>query len=133
MISFLLVFQDWGLLILRFILGLTLIVHGLPKIKNLKKTAKDFAGMGFKPGKFWGSLVTFLEVFGGIGLMLGLLTQIISVLIIFQFLVIILKLKSGSGFKDIELDLLILGAVLITATFGGGIYSLDSLLNLYLY
>ncbi|MEX2436724.1 MAG: DoxX family protein [Candidatus Paceibacterota bacterium] len=133
MINFLLVFSDWAILALRIILGLVLIFHGYPKIKNLKKNAKDFNKMGFKPGMFWGSLVAILEVVGGVALIAGFLTQTLAIIFIVQFIVIMLTIKRNAGFKGIEIDLLIVGGLLVLVTIGGGVYSLDNFLGLLLY
>ncbi|MEX0690176.1 MAG: DoxX family protein [Candidatus Paceibacterota bacterium] len=133
MINFLLVFSDWAILALRIILGLVLIFHGYPKIKNLKKNAKDFNKMGFKPGMFWGSLVAILEVVGGVALIAGFLTQTLAIIFIVQFIVIMLTIKRNAGFKGVEMDLLIVGGLLVLVTIGGGVYSLDNFLGLLLY
>jgi len=134
MVQFLWVFSDWGLLVLRVVLGLILIIHGWPKIKDLKKTAQDFAAMGFKPGLWWGSAVALLEFLGGFFLAFGLLTQLVAGLVVIQFLVILLKLKRGMPFAGgFEFDLLILASALALLVLGGGLISLDQILGLYLY
>lgn len=134
MIQPFLVFSDWGILILRVVLGLILLVHGWPKIKNLKATGEGFQAMGFKPAIFWGVVVAVIEFFGGLALILGLLTQIIALLVAVQFLVAILKVKAKRGLVNgYEFDLLILAAALALAALGGGVFSADSFLGLILY
>ncbi|MCP6720165.1 MAG: DoxX family protein [Patescibacteria group bacterium] len=134
MIQPLLVFSDWGIFILRVVLGLIMVAYGLPKIKNLKRTAKSFAGMGFKPGKFWGTTVAILEFIGGIGLIIGFLTQLIALLIAIEFIVIILKLKQGQKFAGgYDFDLLIVAAALLITTLGSGALSLEGSLGIFLY
>lgn len=133
MINFLFVFNNWALLLLRVVLGVILVYHGWPKIKDLAKTGKDFAGMGFKPGKFWGTLVAVLEFVGGIFIIAGLFTQIVSFLLAVQFFIIIITIKRSAGFTDIELDLLLLATTILTATTGAGPYSIDHYFNLFLY
>lgn len=133
MINFLFVFNNWALLLLRVVLGIILIYHGTPKIKDLVKTGKDFAGMGFKPGSFWGTLVAILEFVGGIFIIAGVFTQLISLLLAIQFLVILVTIKRSSGFGDIEFDLLLLATSILVATLGAGPYSIDHYFNLFLY
>ena len=134
MIQPLLIFSDWGILILRVVLGVVLIVHGWPKVKNLHGTGEAFQGMGFKPGVFWATVAAALEFLGGLMLVLGLFTQIIALLVAIQFLVIILKLKLKPGaFAGYEFDLLILGAALLLLTIGGGAVSLDTLIGILIY
>lgn len=133
MINFFFVFNNWALLLLRVVLGVILVYHGLPKIKDLAKTGKDFAGMGFKPGKFWGTLVALLEFIGGIFIIAGLLTQLVSVLLAIQFLIILITIKRSAKFTDIEFDLLLFATSVLVATLGAGPYSIDYYFNLFLY
>ncbi len=113
-----------------------MVVHGLPKIKNLKGAAAGFEKMGFKPGNFWAVIAIFVELVGGLGLILGFLTQFFALLIALQFAVILIKfkLRPGSCLADgYEFDLLIFAAALALATLGSGALSLDSYLGLIIY
>ena len=135
MIQLFFVFSDWAILLLRLVLGLIFIAHGWPKIKNLKTTQANFDGMGFKPGKFWGSLVALAEFFGGILMILGLFTQVAAFILALEFIVIMIwklkiKQKLVGGY---ELDLILLAALLALATAGSSLYSLDSYFRVYLY
>ncbi len=121
------VFNDWAVLAVRLVLGAILIIHGFPKIKNLKGTAANFPQMGFKPGWLWGPLVAVVEFFGGIALVLGFYTQIIALLIAGEFTTIVIwkiirKQKFVGGF---EFDLLIWATALLLLTQGAGMFSLD--------
>ena len=134
MIQFFLVFSDWGIFALRVALGLILIAHGIPKLKNLKNTAEGFSGMGFRPGIFWAIVAGLVEIFGGLGLIVGLFTQIIALLVIVEFLIIIVKVRRMKGLGgSLDLDLLILGAALLLLTIGGGPISLERYFGLILY
>lgn len=133
MINFLFVFNNWALVLLRVVLGIILIYHGTPKIKDLAKTGKDFANMGFKPGKFWGTLIAVLEFVGGIFIIAGVFTQLVAAILAVQFLVILITIKKSAEFKDIEFDLLLLATSILVATVGAGPYSIDHYFNLFLY
>ncbi len=134
MIQFLFIWSDWGIFFLRFVLGLLLVRHGWPKLKDLKATGENFGKMGFKPGRFWGTLAGLLEFFGGLALIFGLFTQIVATLFVLEFAVILLKVKRKSGFVGgYELDLLIFVAALLLALIGGGALSLDGLLGIILF
>ncbi len=134
MIQPLWVFSDWGLLILRVVLGLILVVHGWPKLKGLKQTAENFSQMGFQPGIFWATIIMLLECFGGLLLFLGFFTQIIALFVAIEFIVILLKVKRKAAFVGgCELDLLILAAALALLTLGAGRFSLDSVFGLVLF
>lgn len=134
MINFLFVFQDPALLLVRFVLGLILLVHGWPKINNLGKESKKLEDMGFKPGGLWAFLVASIEVVGGLAIMVGLFTQLFATLVAIQFLVILLTVKREASFMGgLEFDLLLFVVSILLATSGGGMYSLDSMLNVVLY
>jgi len=133
MIQFLIPFSDWGFLALRVVLGILLVLHGLPKIKDLKGTGAWFQSVGFKPGMFWATLVALLEVFGGFALAFGFLTQIIAVMLVAQFVVILLTLKRKVPMKEKEFDVLILAASLFFIVAGAGTISLDEYFGIIFY
>lgn len=134
MIQPLLIFSDWGILILRIVLGVLMLAHGWPKIRNLRGTGQAFEGMGFKPGVFWATVVALVEFVGGLALIAGFFTQIVSLLVAVQFIVIILKLKlPQKSFMSFEFDLLILAASVLLLTVGGGALSLDEFLGILFY
>lgn len=65
----------WALLLVRLVMGVALVLHGLPKIQN--PTAwMDAAGGGSGVPSFLQALAAFAEFGGGIFLILGLLTQL---------------------------------------------------------
>ena len=133
MIQPLFVFGGIGIAFLRVILGIILIAHGWPKIKNIKGTA-EWMGQIFKPGIFWAAVVSILEFVGGIFLLAGFLTQIVAILIAIQFAVIILKMKMKKGLADgYEFDLIIFAAAIALAVLGGGAYSLENFLGILVY
>lgn len=133
MIQPLFVFGSIGIAFLRVILGIILIAHGWPKIRNIKGTA-EWMGQIFKPGIFWAIVVSALEFVGGIFLLAGFLTQFVAVLVAIQFAVIIFKMKLKKGLVDgYELDLIILAAAIALAVLGGGAYNLENFLGFIVY
>jgi len=134
MIQFFFVFSDWGLLALRIVVGLIMLRHGWPKVRNLESTASSFEAMGFRPARVWGPLVAFLEFVGGIALIFGIFTQIFAFLFLAQFVVAILKVTGKKGFVGgYEFDLLILVSLLTLLVLGGGSFGADSFFGLLLY
>ncbi len=134
MVQFFLIFSNWALLVLRVVLGAILVVHGRPKLKNLKETAGSFEKMGLKLGSLWGAVVAIVEFAGGIFLILGFLTQIVSLLVFIELLVILAAVKRHAKFKgEVEFDLLILAGLLVLITMGGGALTLDQGLGLLIY
>lgn len=120
-------YGDWALFALRLVFGFIFIVHGWPKLNNLKTTAQNFGAMGFRPGFFWGPLVAFVEFFGGLAVAFGFLIQWAALLFAVEFAVInVWKLVKRQPFVgNIELDLLLLAAALVLLLNGGGALSLD--------
>jgi putative oxidoreductase len=123
-------YDMWPVLVLRVALGVVLIAHGWPKLRNLKQTAQSFDAMGFKPGRLFGTLAALLEVFGGIALIIGLFTTWFAALFMLQFIVILFwkwfkKMPLVGGW---ELDLLIFAGVFALFALGGGAFSLDRIL-----
>jgi putative oxidoreductase len=133
MFSLILIWNEWSFFILRLILGLLMIVHGWPKIKNLKGTAEWMSSQGFKPGIFWATVVALVEFIGGIFLIFGFLTQIVALLLTIQFLVIVLwRIKKHEGLiGEFELDLIILGASIVLLLNGAGALSLDKFFGIF--
>lgn len=127
------IFSDWAFFALRVALGVIMVVHGFPKIKNIKGTAEGFRGMGLKLAIFWGALAAVVEFFGGIALVLGFFVQIAAPIIALQFLVILVMVKKLKNFGEFEYDLLIFASALVLTTVGGGAYSLDGFFRFILF
>lgn len=133
MIPVLFVWGDWGLLALRLVMAGILIVHGLPKLKDISGTAQWFESVGFKPAKFWVTLVALVECVGGLFLAVGFLTQAVALLVAIEFIVILVRIKLGKPFSGMEVDLLLLAAALLVLTVGSGAISVDRMWNILLY
>jgi putative oxidoreductase len=128
MLTFLFQYADWGILLLRVIFGLIFLAHGLAKIKNLRATQEWFGSIGFRPGKFWGTLVALTETAGGFLVILGLLTQVAAAFLAIVMLVALgWKIKNGQKLiSGYEFDLILLAVALAFFTNSGGLYSLDA-------
>ena len=84
-----------GLLVLRVVAGSALMLHGLPKIKN-PFGWMDFRGPSGVPGIFQ-FLAAFSEFFGGLALIVGLLTPIAALGIAFTMIVAAFKAHISQG------------------------------------
>ncbi len=120
--------SDWALLAVRLVIAAIFLAHGWPKLRNLKINAQNFSGMGFKPGAFWGTIVAFVEVFGGLAILAGFQVQIVGLLLAIDMVVATgWKIKQGMKLVNgFELDLMILVSCLALAALGAGIYSLPN-------
>ncbi len=123
-------YPDLASLILRLAVGTLFTIHGYPKLKAGKKGEwiKNF-GMPVTMVPFAG----FVEFFGGLALVFGILTPLIAFLSALWmlgttwFAISKLKKKYQSGW---ELDITLFLAALAIVFLGSGIYSIDHLLGL---
>ena len=118
--------SDIVLLIVRIIMGIVMIYYGYHKITNLRSNAEDFVKMGFKPGIFWGTIVAFVEFFGGIAVIIGVYIWLAVALFGFQMIMgTIWKItKTEKPFTDWSYDLLLLAIALMLLITGPGYYVL---------
>ncbi len=93
---------SWGPTLLRLGAGITLVVHGYPKLFGPQPGPKGFAGylksLGFPSPLLGAYAVGVAEFAGGICLLLGFLTRLAALVLAIQFLIIILKVKWSKGF-----------------------------------
>src|SRR4029077_235805 len=74
--------KDWGITILRVVVGIVYLVHGSQKlfIYGFNGVEGAFTHMGIPMPALTGPLVLLLEFLGGIGLIAGLLTRWLAIL-----------------------------------------------------
>lgn len=128
----LLVFDQLALFALRVFVGVLFMMHGVPKLRNLKTTWQNFEVMGFKPGKIWGTIPAFLESIGGFFIVIGFLVQPTAALLIVQMCVAAgWRVKNKHTFiNGYELDLLLIAALGILVVNRSEILALDNYLRL---
>ncbi|WP_051910353.1 DoxX family protein [Lysinibacillus sp. BF-4] len=97
--------KNIGLLIARILLGVIFFLHGLAKFQGgISGTAEFFGSIGL-PGAL-AYIVAIIELVGGILIILGLFTKVISLLFIVVMLGAIGTVKLEAGFLDgFELEL----------------------------
>lgn len=119
-------YDDVALFLARLVVGAVFIYFGIPKIKDLKQNAKDFVGMGFKPGWLWGTPVALLETIGSILLILGAYVEVLGLLFAVHMAIgTVWKItKTDKGFPDWSYDLILLSLGIVFLTMGGGSISL---------
>lgn len=129
--------SDAGLeaIILRVPIGLILAAHGSQKLfawfggNGLESTGQWMASVGLNPGFVMALLAGSAEFFGGIALVLGLLTRPAAMISAVTMLVALFWVHWGNGFflssHGIEYALALLSATLALTVIGGGRYSLD--------
>jgi putative oxidoreductase len=130
--------RPFALPYLRVIVGGTMAWHGFKKFDDGidgTKSFFDFLSIP-APGLFaW--VVAVLELFGGIMIVLGFLTRIVSLLFIVELLVAVFRYKYGEDVGMIgadqagaELDWALISGFVILLAYGAGAWSVDALARL---
>jgi putative oxidoreductase len=123
---------DFGILLLRVVLGLTMAAHGYNEFfgkGGLAGTAGWFDGMGMKPGVFHARIAAITEMSAGIGVTVGLLTPIPAAGFVALMFVAACTVHRPNGFFIVkegwEYNLILAAAAVAIATVGVGRISLD--------
>jgi putative oxidoreductase len=127
--------SDLGLLLLRFVVGLTFAAHGAQKAfgwwhgPGWIGWQNAIGRMGFRPVGLFAGLSTAAELIGGLFLALGILTPLAAAILVAQSVVIIVKVHAPSGFwnksSGIEFPLMLGSAALAIGLIGPGAASFD--------
>ncbi|MGK0523934.1 MAG: putative oxidoreductase [Pseudomonadales bacterium] len=125
-------------LILRVPVGLTLAAHGAQKLfgwfggYGLEGTGQWMASLGLEPGYLMALMAGVAEFFGGLALVLGLLTRPAALVTAFAMLVAIFAVHIGNGLfmanNGYEFALTLFVVTLALAIQGAGRFSLDKVL-----
>ena len=116
-------YPDLGLLIIRVGLGALFVYHGFPKLTGGTGEWTDLGnhmeiiGITFWPA-FWGFLIAFSEVFGGIFLIFGILFKIACFFLLFTLVpAVAAYIDQGDLFTEgayvFQIGIVLIGLVLI--------------------
>jgi putative oxidoreductase len=123
--------RDWGLTILRVMVGVVFLMHGGKKFSMGFSTVAGFMGhSGFPLPMVCAVVVTLVEFFGGLALLLGLFTRWAAAIIAIEMLVAVLKVHLKGGFflpAGFEFALSMAAANVTLALAGPGALALDRL------
>lgn len=124
-------YVDLSSILLRIAIGSAFMIHGYPKLKQNEQGKGWMKSMGMPL-----ALIPFagvVEFFGGLGLILGILTPVIAFLSALWMLsttwlsVTKIKKKYAGG---LEVDITLLLVSLALTFLGGGTFSIDHLIGL---
>lgn len=123
--------QDWGLAVLRIVVGTVFLAHGAQKlfVYGFAGVAGMLGHMGIPlPGLAAVALI-LTEFLGGAALLLGLLTRWVTIPLSFTMLVAIAAVHSKAGFflpNGFEYALTLLAANITFAIAGPGALAVDN-------
>src|SRR5689334_16721026 len=126
--------HDAALALLRVITGVTFAAHGAQKlfIYGFDGVAGAFGQMGVPFAGVMGPLVGFIEFFGGLALITGLLTRLagIGLTAVMLGAMAIVHLPNGYFLPNgVEFVLMLAASATTLAITGAGRYSLDARMN----
>lgn len=123
---------------LRIILGGTMAWHGFKKFDDgIDGTKQFFDFLSIPAPGLMAWVVAILELFGGIMIIMGFLTRIVSLLFVVELLVAAFRYKYGEDVGMIgadqagaELDWALISGFVILLAHGAGKYSVDAIARL---
>ena len=123
-----------GLLVLRVVVGVVFIAHGSQKLftYGLAGITGGFEQMGVPMASVTAPLVTFVELIGGVALILGFLTPIAAALLAIDMLGAILFVHGKNGLflpNGYEFALTLLAANVTLLLAGPGAAAVDNVLG----
>lgn len=126
--------RGWGLTVLRVVIGIVFIMHGIQKLGGgVAGTAGFFGSLGIPLPQVMAIIVIALELLGGIALVLGLGTRYVAPLLAVTMLVATFTVHLPNGFYaqngGYEFTLTLLAATVALALAGSGEAALDTMFN----
>lgn len=91
--------RDLGLLIARVVIGVVFVAHGWQKIDQftIAGVTENFRGLGVPLPELAAPFIAYLELIGGILLIVGLLTPIVGVLLTVDMIVAAILVHVSNG------------------------------------
>jgi putative oxidoreductase len=115
-----------GLLILRVVIGLVFLLHGIAKLTHMDGTIAFFTQVGIPMPHVAAWVVGLVETAGGAALILGVAVPVVALLLAIDMAVAILKVVLRKGFVGgYEFELSLLAALVCLMLSGPGIMAVQ--------
>ncbi len=120
--------HDIPMLVLRVAVGIIFIAHGWMKVANIGPTAEFMNQVFGGGGTFLAYLVGYVELIGGIMVLIGLWTSYASIALAGVIAVALFYVKGGAVFRAFnvpvfEIDLLLLASLVVLVLKGSGTFA----------
>jgi putative oxidoreductase len=128
----------YALLLLRLVVGIVFVAHGYPLWSRLGSLTVYLRSLGIPAPSLFAPVLAFVETFGGVAMILGVLTRYAGLALAATMTVSTLLVKTKVGLiasmnqpgpPGAELDLMLLAASLTIAALGPGTASLTNLIG----
>jgi putative oxidoreductase len=119
----------------RIVIGIMFLMHVSAKFKigAAAVAANIFAKNGFEPALVWAYVTMFIELVGGVCLIIGLFTRFVAAVLAIEMLIALLFVHLPKGYAagggGYEYVLLIGAVCFFIAIRGGGPYSVDRVIG----
>ncbi len=126
--------ENLALLILRVMLAVTFLYHGVPKLfGGISRFSEMLGGMGLFAPEFFAWVVAIVEAGGGLLLLFGLWVRLVSIPLVVNMLAAIYLVHFKNGFDfgkgGYEANLWVIAMLLALVLQGPGNYSLQAVLK----
>ena len=121
---------NFGLAVLRIAAGAVFLDHGYQKMfkMGIGGVTGFFGMVGIPLPSVMATLITLLEVFGAVAIIVGFLTRPIALAFVLDMLGAIFLVQLKNGFSKFELEFLLLGSAIALFFMGAGRYSIDAMI-----
>ena len=115
--------RNLGLVLIRVAVGMVFFAHGWGKVNNLPMVEGMFTGFGLGAGT--GVFIAYLEVIGGLAMILGIFTRVFGVILGIEMLAAVFLTGFSKGlYKPHELELVLMLLSFGIALTGSGKHSI---------
>ena len=132
--------MDTALFVLHAVVGLLFVGHGLQKLAGLfgghglEGTGAFFESLGLRPGRLQATAAGLAETVGGALLAVGLLIPLAAALLVAVMTTAVVVVHGRNGLwstdRGFEYNLVLVAALFLLATAGGGDASIDNAIDL---